>query len=97
MIDFYQSMIGLEIDASFMARLCKEIDDLSCENPEGKDCLFFGNSSMSNKEIQIHMPAHHTLRMIPHCTVTCKTCKHVKRVDIYSFTVLSKEGVVHTT
>lgn len=94
MIDFYQSMIGLEIDASFMARLCKDIADISCE---GGACLFFGNSSMGNKEIQIHMPSHHTLRMIPHCTVTCKTCKHVKRVDIYSFTVLSKEGVVHTT
>lgn len=88
MIGFYQSMIGLEIDASYMARLCKDIVDLSCQNPEGGEvCLFFGNTSMGNKEIQIHMP-HHSSRMMPHCTVTCKTCKHAKRVDIYSFTVL---------
>lgn len=84
MIGFYQSMIGLEIDANYMARLCKDIFDLSCE---ATACLFFGNTSMGNKEIQIHMP-HHSSRMMPHCTVTCKTCKHVKRVDIYSFTVL---------
>lgn len=87
MIQFYQSRIILEIDRVYMTRLCKEICDLTCGDPNN-ECLFLSNSSMSNKEIQIHLPSRYG--NMPHCTVTCKTCKTVKRIEIYSFTVLDK-------
>ena len=84
MIAFYQRMIKLDINSSYMTRLCKEICDNKCEN---EDCLFFNNTSMSNKRLQVHMPSHSS--MIPYCTITCNTCKSLKRVEIYSFTLLS--------
>lgn len=89
MIDFYEQMIGLQIDDKHMSRLCKDIFDLTCEDSKG-ECLFFGNNSMSNKRLQIHLPTHQC-KMMPHCTVTCNTCQHVKKIDIYSFMVLKMD------
>lgn len=82
MIIFYEKLCSTTIDATFIHRLCKSICDTACEDPLG-ECLFLGNTSMSNKHIAIHMPRH--ANMIPHCTITCNKCKSVKRIEIYSF------------
>lgn len=72
--------------ASEVPRVCKEICSTVCEDPE-EECLFFGNNSMSNKLIQVHMPKHFT--RIPYCSVTCKKCQTSKIIEIYSHTTAS--------
>lgn len=82
MINFYQRSCAKSIDANYMPRLSKLICDSTCEDPHG-NCLFRGNSSMSNKRIRIHMPRH--VNTIPYCTITCNTCESMRRIEIYSF------------
>ncbi len=84
MIFHQERQFRLKIDSLHMPRLCKEICSTVCEDREQK-CLFFGNNSMSNKRIQVHIPGHSS--QIPYCTVTCNTCQLLKRIEIYSFMI----------
>lgn len=86
MISHYQKIIKIDIDSHYLARLCKVICDTYCDDPL-LHCLFRGNTSMGNKWIKLCMPTHST--MLPYCTVTCNCCKTVKRVEIYTFILLS--------